>query len=356
MASKIDFSSLTLNEEEARNSSEAVFEILYSRPEIAAVHGIQTGIDMDRRIPIMGQFDLVGQTDPGSCGVNTNASQIPVSEKTWTPALISDRMVHCQDDVPDLLKFWKKSMIAANNWEEVDNEMIAFIEDRITDAAVNSVLRLSSFGDTAADTVANGGTLTNGTTKGYFTSINGIWKQVFTDRASGTPKTTYYEISENTEATKVGQLALSADRAYLAMQNLKNNIDPRAFDGGNLVFQVTRSLANNYADYMRKNSLGFTLEVATNGITNMSFDGIPIIVRNDWDRVIKTYFDNGTTYYLPHRILLADINNIPIGTSDEGSITELQSHYDRTDKKHYLDIAFKLDVKILQEELVGVAY
>ena len=58
MASKIDFSSLTLNTEEATDTSMVVFEKNYVRPELTQAHGIMTGVEMDRYIPIIGRFGL----------------------------------------------------------------------------------------------------------------------------------------------------------------------------------------------------------------------------------------------------------------------------------------------------------
>lgn len=355
MAELINLAALTLNAEEARETADLVFENTYARPEITQVHGVMTGVEMDKRIPILGQFGLVGKVDPGSCGVNTETGQVPVSEKTWTPKLISFRMPHCQADVPQLLKFWKRARIAAKTWEEVDNEMLAFLTDRITDATVQSILRLSSFGDTAADTVANGGQLTNGTDKGYFTPLNGLWKQIFTDQA-GAALSHRYTIDENTEATYVAQGALAADRALLMFRDMYNNIDPRAFDGQNLVFQVTRSLFTNWQDFLEDKSLVFMLNRTEEGATQWSYRGIPIVVRHDWDRFIRQYFNNGTTWYLPHRAILTDINNIPIGTSDEESLTSLDAFYDKTLKTHYTDVAYKLDQKNILEYNLAVAY
>lgn len=355
MASLIDLSGLTLNSEEARETADLVFEQVYSRPELTAVHGVQTGVEMDKYIPILGQFGLVGKVDPGSCGVNAETGQVPVSQKQWTPKLISFRQAHCQSDVPQLLKFWKRSRIAAKTWEEVDNEMLAFLTDRVTDATLQAILRLSSFGDTAAETVALGGHLTNGTTKAYFTPFNGLWKQVETDQA-GSALSYRYEITENAGATYVDQQALAVDRALKTFRALYNNIDSRAFDGQTMAFEVTRSLFTNWQDYLEDKSLVFTLDRAEKGSNIFNYRGIPIIVRHDWDRFIRTYFDDGAAWYMPHRAILTDINNIPVGTSDEESLTSLDAFYDKTLKTHYTDVAFKLDQKNILEYNLAVAY
>jgi len=354
MASKIDFSTLTLNEEEARSLSEVIQEITYARPELSDVHAIQTGVTMDKYIPLLGQFGLVGKVDPGSCSTNTETSQIPTSEKQWSPKLISYRMAHCQDDLPDLLKFWEKSRKALGTWEDVDNEMLAFITDRVVDANIQAQLRIADFADTSEDVVGSGGNLTAGTTTAYFTMIDGLWAQIFADQA-GDENIYRHEISENGEASKAAQSALASSAALDAFRAMYNNIDPRAFDG-NLEFQITRSMFNNWQDYLEDKSLNFTLERAEDGSNKWNYRGIPIKVRKDWDRIIQTYFDKGDTYYLPHRAILVDKNNIPVGTSDEESLTSFDAFYDKKDKTHYIDVAFKLDVKILQEELMAVAY
>ena len=155
MASVIDLSSLTLNSEEARSLSETIQEKLYAKPELNQVHQVMTGVEQDKYIPILGKYGLIGKIDPGSCGVNDETGTIPVSEKQWTPKLISGRLTHCQANLPDLIKFWKKARIAANTWEEVDNEMLAFIFDRLTDALLESILRITEFGDTAAEVVGS---------------------------------------------------------------------------------------------------------------------------------------------------------------------------------------------------------
>lgn len=355
MAAKIDLSSLTLNNEEARETSQLVFEKTYARPEIAKVHNVMTGVDMDRYIPILGQFGLVGKVDPGSCSVNTETGQIPVSQKTWTPKKVSFRLAHCQDDINDKLKFWKKAMIAKNLWEDVDDEMMAFITDMAIEATTQSILRIADFGDTDAEVVASGGYLTAGTTKTYFNMLDGLWKQIFTDQA-GSALAHRYEITENGVGTKVDQLNLAADRALQAFRDMYNSIDPRAFEGSNLVFMVTRSLFNNWQDFLEDKSLFFMLTQAEKGATKWSYRGIPVIVRHDWERLIRSYHDLSTTYYLPHRAVLVDINNIPIGTSDEESMSTLDSFYDKTDKTWYMDVAYKLDVKLLLEYELACAY
>jgi len=185
--------------------------------------------------------------------------------------------------------------------------------------------------------------------------LYGLWRQLVDAVDSGT--TPRYTIAENGGASYAAQNNLAADRALKAMRGLYNDIDSRARLGDGLVFQMTDSLYRNWLNYLEDKSLAFTLERTEKGkVTQMSYRGIPIIVRYDWDRNIRASFDTGAKYYLPHRMLLSPINNIPIGTSDEGDLNSLDMFYDRTAKTHYIDVAFYLDCKLLEDYMAAVAY
>lgn len=355
MASLIDLSGLTLNPQEALTVSEAVFEMVYSKPELNEAHAVATGIQMQTQIPFYGLMGLVGKKSLGSCNVNAETKDIDTTQKYWTPQLINFRLTHCQEDINQLFKMWKRSPDALKTWEDMEMGQEQFLTDRILDATLNSVLRISSFGDTAEDNVSGGGNITNGTSPLYFTMIDGFWPQIIVAAVAGTSPR--YQITENGAATFVQQDDLAPDRALLAMRGMYNDIDSRAFDSGQLVFQVTRSLLKNWQDYMEDKSLAFMLNRAEEGkVSKWEYRGIPIVVRNDWDRIIRTYFSNGTKWYLPHRAILTPIENVPIGTSDESNFTSLDMFYDRTDKKHYSDVAYYIDAKLLEEYKLACAY
>ena len=350
MASLIDTADLTLNPQEALSVSEVVFEQVYNKPLLSRAHDVRTGIQMKTQIPIFGLLGAVGKASSG-CTPNSSAEKVNLTEKYYDPALIDFRLTHCQNDVSQLFKLWKKSRVANKTWEEVDNAMMAFLADRTVDAAYEAILRISSFGDKLADNVADGGYITAGVDPTFFTMINGLWQQIFADATI-----TRYTIPENAEATEALQLALATDRALNMFRYLYNNIDSRAHTVGGLTFQVTRSLTNNWEDYLEDKSLGFTLQVAEDGKREFRYRGIPIIIRDDWDKNIRAYNDLGTTLLYPHRAILTPISNIPIATSDEGSMTSLDSFYDKVTKSHYIDVAFYLDCVMLQKSLLAVAY
>lgn len=353
MASVINLANVTNNPEEARVISQAVFENLFANPELNRIHDVRTGVEMDTYIPIFGQFGLLAKASTG-CAISASGA-IPVSQKQWTPKILEFRLAHCQFDVDQQFKLWKRSRIAANTWSEVDDEMMAFIVDRAIGAAKNEIIRIAWFGDTAAALIAGGGIITAGTTLTYFNMLNGIWKQIYAADTAG--DITPVVISENSGASYAAQSTLDDDTALVAMRTMYETIDSRAFDYPDLTFQMTRSLYANWINLLEKNSITNAIFTDVEGKPNrLSYRGISIVERGDWDRNIKTYEDNGTTLNKPHRIILTPLSNIPLGTSDEESMSRVDSFFDQKDRTHYLDVAWKQDVKLILEDLISVAY
>jgi hypothetical protein len=285
--------------------------------------------------------------------VNTETVESVATEKFWDPALIRTRLYHCQEDIDQLFKMWKRNADALKTWDTMDPGQNEFLIDLTTDALYAAILRITSFGDINED-VIGAGNLTAGLDKLYFTMIDGLWAQLIDAVGSGTAPR--YTIAENAGASYAAQNNLAGDRALHVFRNLYENIDSRAFRDGNLVFQVTNSLLLNWQTYLETASLAFTLDRTEKGATIYNYRGVPIIPRYDWSNNIKSYFDTGAKLYLPHRALLGPITNIPIGTSDEGNFTDLNMWYSKDDKKLYTEIAFYIDCKLIEDHMVAVAY
>lgn len=348
------FANLTLNNEEATSDADLIKVNPYLTPDINRIHGVQTGVIMGKYIPILGQIEDIGLADPGNCGVNAFTDEIPVSQKTWDPALISARLSICKDDIPVKFKAWMEAQIASKRWEQINNALKQFVLDRTQEAVTRAIVRVAEFSDKAAALVAGGGQITAGSTVGLFTMINGLWQQIFADDA-GDQEIYRYTIDENAQATKAAQLLLADDAAYKAFDALVVNLPAEAMSGKN-VLQVTKSLWDNWVRFIENKSGAYRPELLQDGMTKETFRGFQLIVRSDWDRLIRKYHDLGASYYLPHRAILTDINNMPVGTSDTQSFTSLDSFYDKKDKKYYIDVAWREDCKLLLEDSIAVAY
>lgn len=356
MAQTLDIDNLTLQPDEAMSASEAVFELVFNSPELNRIHTVASGVERDKRIPIFGLMPVLGKCLTG-CSTSASAKQIPTSEKLWTPKLIGDKLEHCDSDLDSLFKVFKRSKKANELNDITDTEEAAFILGR-TEEALNQMLwRYIDFGDTAMETTDDGGVLKVSEYFGVenFNCIDGKWKQLIAIATNNTAK--YVTISENAGVNYAAQMTLAADAALKVFRAMYNGADSRMFGQDGLHFEVTRSLFNNWVDFREDKGFLHTVnadEAASVGQAN--YRGIPIVVRDDWDRGIKQFFDNGTKYDKPHRAVLIANGNQPVGLLDEESLAELKSWYSMDDDVFRIKFAVKMDVKILQDELVMVAY
>ena len=236
-------------------------------------------------------------------------------------------------------------------------EMQLVIIPKLEQAMVKMLNRLAWFGDKNADNISGGGVIKNGVDVKYFNSIDGLWKQIFAEIP--TTASNYVAIAKNAEASYANQ-ALAADTALGIFRAMFNKIDARFFEaiseGAQPEFLVTRELYQNWQDQLEDKSLVFTLAEAKEGVNSLSYRGIPIKIRHDWDSNIRAYQDNGTKWNLPHRALLTVMENIPIGTLSTEDFNNLESWYEKKDKANYIDFDLKLDAKHLLAYMSVAAY
>ncbi len=356
MASILDVTDLTLQNDEALSISEAVFELVYNSKDLNTCHVVMSGIERDKNIPIFGNMPVLGKCLTG-CGTTATGKKIPSSQKVWTPKLIGDKLEHCDADLDPLFKVFKRSKRANELNDITGSETAAFILASAEDALKQMLWRYIDFGDTEIALQGDGGTLADSEDFGVenFNCIDGKWKQLFAIATADATKKV--AISENGQATYALQEALASDRALKVFRSMYEGADSRMFGQTGLHFEVTRSLFNNWQSFREDKGFNFVVnadEAATSGQNN--YRGIPIVVRDDWDRSIRQFFDNGTKYNLPHRAVLIANGNQPVGTLDEGSLTEVKSWYNMDEELWKLKFASKIDVKILEDKMVMVAY
>lgn len=352
-----DLDALTMNPEEATQVSQAVFERAILEGDLSETHDIVTGIQHKTQIPFIGNIGLIGKKVT-SCDRGINPAQIPLTEKFWDPVLIGDRFKHCAVDVPQLFKLFKKAKrVNPDFYDRIGSEEMGVIVSKLETALKSMLNRLVWFGDKAAENVTDGGVITDGIDIDYFNIIDGLWKQIMTEVPAGAAN--HVNIVAN-EAASYALQVLADDVALTIFRSMFNKLDAKFFqaleDGAQPELLVTRELQQNYWDTLEKKSLNFSLAETTDGITKMSYRGIPIKVRYDWDNNIRSYQDNETTWNLPHRALLTVKENIPVGTLSEADFNTLESWYEKKDKANYVDIDLMLDAKHLLPEMTVAAY
>lgn len=353
----LNLQGLTMNPEEAKEVSKAIFIALITGGDLSECHEIETGIEHKTQIPFIGNLGLVGKAIAG-CDRGENPSQIPLTEKFWDPVLIGDRLKHCATDVNALLKLFRKaSKVNPDLFDRIDGEEFGVIIAKVSQAMTAMLNRKVWFDDKAAANVADSGIITDGVDVAYFNTFDGLFKQIFAEVPTSAKN--YVAIEANAGANYAAQ-ELAANAALAIFRKMHNKTDSRFFkaieEGATPQLLVTRELMQNYWDTLENKSLNFSIAETTDGVTRMAYRGIPIKVRHDWDNNIASYQDNSTKLHLPNRAILTVKENIPVGTLSVDDLNNVDSWYEKKDKANYIDFDLKLDAKHLLPYMTVAAY
>lgn len=349
---------LTFEPEQAKALADVIKEKSFSTPELTTFHTIMEGIEAKKKIPILGHFGLLGKEGAG-CNPVAQSANIPGSEKQWDPAQALIYVTQCYQDLMD--SFWVYSMNKGVRRPDLtDTDFADFVADRLGVAQKEAILRWIWFGDVDAETVDGtpAGNLTSGQQEDYWTLIDGFWKQIFAIVTADSARKV--AISENDEATYAAQAFSAADTTAMKVtgifQDMIYNSDYRMRDQGGIII-ATQSLVDQYARELRSVGTDLSFKRIEGGYTSIAFEGTQIYAFPFWDRMIRTYFDTGTKWHLPHRALFVNKDNLVIGTdSTRDGLQATQVFYDQVTDLNHWKSRFMLDAKVIVDSEIQAAY
>jgi hypothetical protein len=351
----INVAGLTWDGKLATDFSEALRDLTFMDKAVNYSHTVVPGIKAKQQIPILGNLGLMGKVQ-ANCKPDESTESAVAREKSWEPEYIEDRIAQCWKDIDQSFMVWAmKEGINKANLEDTD--ISAYLLDIVSDAARKAISRISYFSDPNHTQVGAGSGTEVITAAGdvpFFTPITGYFAQIFASVTAGdTPRVT---ISENAEATKALQLDLAAGTARSTFQKMMAAADTRLTDQSDLQILVTKSLFDNYAEWLESQALDASFVRNEAGFMTLRFRGIEVVRMDDWDRTIQAYMDLGTTYSLPNRALLISKSHWLLGTESEGTLGQVEGFYDQTEKKYFIDFGFNLDAKLSLDYMAVAAY
>lgn len=352
-----DVTQFTFNPEQAQSLADVIKEKSFYTPELSLFHTIVEPIETRRKIPYLGHFGLLGKAGAG-CNPAPETPNILGTEKEWDPQQALIYVTQCYDDLME--SFWVYGMNKGVKRPDLTNTDYAdFIGDRLGVAQKEAILRWIWFGDTDAETTDGtpAGNLTAGTQEDHFTLIDGLWKQIFAIVAADSARR--IEISENAEATYDAQKFATADTEAMKVtgifQDMIYGSDFRMRAAGGMII-CTQSMFDQYAKELRGVTVDSSYKRIEAGYTSLAFEGTKIIAFPFWDRMIRTYFNTGTKWHLPHRAIYIDKSNILVGTDKASGLAETEVWYNRETELNHWKSRFMLDAKIAEDTMIQVAY
>lgn len=362
---KIDLSGLTNIEPIAVQSiSELIKAAVFNQADLSKELTIVSGIEYDQKLGFLSDSTHIGKKKGVTgCTLNTINDSITTTEKTWAPKPWDTRRVYCADDYVNTVgeKALKKGI---EIFDLTDTEVMKVVVDYLTPGIIKMYNRFIWMSDlNAAHTDDSpAGIITPALDLDYVNMQDGLWKKAFAI-ATATP-TQRITIAANSEATYALQLSELTPTLALSYANSLYFSAPlvvrQALLTGNYYFKCTLSffdkLIQNFQGVGSSAPVQSMVERLENGVMSIKINGVSFVPDPTQDEMIQTWNDNGTSWHLPHRVIMCSKDNMYFGMPDENKWGEFDMFYDRVTKKVYIDMADKFDVMFMHNNLVMMAY
>jgi hypothetical protein len=291
-------------------------------------------------------------------GCNPTYEQIGIGDalQRWALGAWEIALKVCYEDLEDTIAEYALRRGTAIGDLTGTDFMAVFME--LLETQIRRMLwRLIWFGDLNADTIANGGVLTNGTDPTLFTVCDGIWKRLFTIATADASKLT--AVSANTGATYAAQKAAMLAAGYAT--GLVDQIFMDAASTVNANGEATLFVNKKFADYLAhdikvtyKSNLPF--DRIFDGFYLAYYDGHPIVAIEAWDYMIDTYENTATAWNKPFRAVLANPRNLLVGVDKENPVNDVDIIFDRVNRMNHIYATGKIDTLVASADFVHVAY
>ena len=229
------------------------------------------------------------------------------------------------------------------NGTQVMSEVIYPI---INDLLVDLIWRIAWFGDTDAENITDGGSITNGVDTDLITVADGLWKRIFAQVAVNSAQRT--AITTNTKAAMTAQGAATA-----LIDQMLIDAGPEIMAKSGKVIYMTQALATAFdMDLRKSNCCNLPWNQVTEGITTTTYNGITYVAVAKWDELIAT-FENGA---MPYRAILTTKDNLLVGTPAGEFVNDFDFYFDRISRNFYIYGTGKIGTMLLEDKAFQAAY
>lgn len=117
-------------------------------------------------------------------------------------------------------------------------------------------------------------------------------------------------------------------------------------------YMVTGSIMDAYITDLEADGTEAAHVKLVDGVRSITFRGIPVVERRDWDVHINADFSN----VRPHRAILTIPENLIVGTDAENDITNAEMWYNVDTQENGFRVEYKAGTQLMEEKLITVAY
>ena len=351
----LDFSQITPDNGAVRDINRLVFKDVLSAERIGTLLNIFPRVFNGDKLGLVGEFGLVGLESTG-CNPEWGNDAIATEEKTWDIATWQIAEKLCWADVENTLVKYTLNTGTDITDMTANDYLDEIVVPRLELALMKMYVRIAFFGDTAAETVTDGGVIKDTVNPAYFTLTDGIFKQLFTSVTAGT--TPHITIAANSEATIAAQLAAINSEARTALDNMIAAANPALRQASDQVIYVTQAFATGLEAQLLSNCCGSDLAWTAlfGGIRETTYRGIRLVVVPQWDEIIQSYMGNGTAYNLPFRAIYTTSRNLALGVNGTDEFAGLRITFDPVTLYNYIYATDKMGALVLDNKMAVIGY
>lgn len=348
------FSNIQLEPENLANLREALIKVVVEDEDIRRVLSVKR-VKNGEPLAILGEMDAVGNAGAG-CSPTFKQAGIGNTQQRWELGSWEIALSICWTNILDTIaEYSLKGGTDITDPEGTD--FMTMYLNMLATQMKRMIWRLAWFGDTSADTISNGGTLTNGTDKTLFTVADGLFKRLETI-VTGAPNQ-LTAISANQGATYAAQKAAMLASGYATglVDQIMLDADPMITAQGDAVLMVNKKFADALAHDIKvtyKDNLPF--ERIFDGFYLAQYGGVTIIASAIWDYLINQYQNTGTAWENPYRAVLARPANLLLGCDADDPVSQLDQWFNKDERQVKLYATGRLDTMVGIPERVHVAW
>ena len=167
----------------------------------------------------------------------------------------------------------------------------------------------------------------------------------FTAEADGSGS---FAASGVVEAVKAG--ALASNEADQTLESMLDAVTPEMHEF-ELLFMITSSMWRNLVHTMKNRETAWGDAVMRNGVKVPTYEGIPVIVRPDWDKWIAVAHSG----IQPHRALLTTSKNLLFATDGTSDSEMIETWYNQEAQMRRYRVQYKAQTAYIHKELLVLA-
>lgn len=312
-------------------------------------------------VGLIGDLDDVGTAGAG-CDPEYVEAGIADAQKRWELGDWEIPIKICYESLQGTIAEWQLKT-GTPVGDLTSTEFMTYIMRPALDRAMRQMIwRFGWFGDTTAETVTDGGIITDGLDVEKFKACDGIWKLLYAIAANNASQLT--PIAANT-AQAGGSITTAAQKAAMLTQGAATTLfdtilmdaDSRITSNSDSIILVTKALADALTlDVKKTYKQIMPWQVVFDGLKVSEYGGVKIAAVSIWDRMINAYENQGGYANKPYRAVYADIRNLQVGTNADGLISALDVWFDRKERRNYIYATGKIGTMVVEDNLVHVAY